>query len=89
VLFWEAANGKVPKGTAIIFADRNRFNLDLDNLLMVSRAELLVMNHSGLIFDNADATKVGKTIADIKIKIRERKIGMKKRKKSRTKGDKK
>jgi hypothetical protein len=82
IIIWEKAHGKVPKGNAIIFADGNRLNLKLENLLMVSRAELAVMNRSGLISDNAEITKVGKTIADIKIKISERKRGMKKRKKS-------
>jgi hypothetical protein len=79
ILIWEAANGKVPKGHAIIFADKNRLNLALENLLMVSRGELAVMNHTGLIYDDADSTKTGKTIADIKIKIADRKRGMKKR----------
>jgi hypothetical protein len=82
VVIWEAANGKVPKGKAIIFADGNRLNLKLENLLMVSRAELAVMNRWRLIYPDTDMTKIGKTIADIKIKISERKKGMKKRKKS-------
>jgi hypothetical protein len=83
VLVWEAATGKVPKGNAIIFADGNRLNLKLKNLLMVSRAELAVMNHLGLISTSAEITKVGKTIADIKIKISERKKGIKKSKRVR------
>jgi hypothetical protein len=83
IIIWEKAHGKVPKGNAIIFADGNRLNLKLKNLLMVSRAELAVMNHLGLISTNAEITKVGKTIADIKIKIAERKKGIKKSKRSK------
>jgi hypothetical protein len=79
ILIWEAANGKVPDGNVIIFADGNKLNFAPDNLLMVSRAELAVMNHLGLIYDDADSTKSGKTIADIKIRMSERKKRMKKK----------
>lgn len=44
VWLWEQANGKKPRGTAVIFRDGNNRNFDLDNLLLVTRAELLVMN---------------------------------------------
>ena len=44
VWLWEQANGKKPKGTAVIFADGNNRNFDQDNLLLVTRAELLAMN---------------------------------------------
>jgi hypothetical protein len=47
------------------------------------------MNRLGFISANADLTKAGKTIADIKIKIADRKRGMKKIKKSRSNGDRK
>jgi hypothetical protein len=83
IIIWEKAHGKVLKGSVVIFADGNRLNLKLKNLLMVSRAELAMMNHLGLISTNAEITKVGKTIADIKIKISERKKGMNKKAKSK------
>lgn len=44
VWIWEQANGKRPRGTAVIFKDGNIRNFDLDNLLLVTRAELLAMN---------------------------------------------
>lgn len=44
VWIWEQANGKKPRGTAVIFKDGNIRNFDLDNLLLVTRAELLTMN---------------------------------------------
>jgi len=73
VAVWEAANGKAPKGHAIVFADGDRRNFDLDNLLLVSRAELCVMNHLGLISFNKNLTEIGKTVADIKLLIGRRK----------------
>jgi hypothetical protein len=76
-LIWEAANGPVPEGHIVIFADRNKSNFDLDNLLLASRKELVVMNRKRLIFPDKDLTKTGKTVADMILLIgdRERKIG--------------
>jgi hypothetical protein len=77
---WEKANGPVPEGHVIIFADGNKLNLDLDNLLLVSRKELGVMNHLGFHFNDKDLTKIGKNIVHIKMLIK-RKLWQKKRNK--------
>jgi hypothetical protein len=70
---WEEANGrKVPRGHVVIFADGNKRNFDLDNLILVSRSELSVMNHLGLISPQGDLTRIGKSIADIKLLIGKR-----------------
>ncbi|MDR1239568.1 MAG: HNH endonuclease [Treponema sp.] len=79
VAIWEKAHGPVPKGHAIMFADGNKSNLRLSNLLMVSRKNIGVMNRFGLIFDHKDLTRAGKTIADIKILIAKRTKGGKSR----------
>jgi hypothetical protein len=73
VVIWEKANGKIPKGHVIIFGDGNTRNFALDNLILVSRAELGVMNRCGLIYKHKDLTAVGKTIADVKMAIGKRK----------------
>lgn len=44
VWIWEQAHGPKPKGTAVIFRDGNNRNFNLDNLLLVTRTELLAMN---------------------------------------------
>ena len=41
---WEQENGPIPKAHNIIFKDRNTLNCNLDNLEMVSNAELLNRN---------------------------------------------
>jgi hypothetical protein len=82
-LIWEKANGKIPRGGVIIFADGNKLNIRLNNLLLVSRSELSVMNHLGLISDNKKLTEIGKSIADIKLMIADRKRQIKKSKKLR------
>jgi hypothetical protein len=70
-LIWEAANGPVPKGHIVIFADKNKQNFDLDNLLLVSRKELGVMNRLCLITPDKDLTKTGKAVANIHLLIKE------------------
>lgn len=44
VWLWEFYNGAVPKGNAITFRDGNKLNCSLENLIMVSREELLQLN---------------------------------------------
>jgi hypothetical protein len=73
IIIWEKANGLVPEGSVLIFADRNRLNVTLENLLLVSRSELAIMNRRGLITSNSELTKTGIIVADIHLKIGERK----------------
>lgn len=47
VWLWEQAHGPRPKGTAVVFRDGDTRNFDPDNLLLVTRAELLAMNLHG------------------------------------------
>lgn len=68
-VIWENAHGKIPKGCKIIFADGNKLNLNLDNLLLVTCNELARMNQEGLIKKDADLTKTGLALAKLKIKM--------------------
>lgn len=72
---WEQTNGVIPEGHAVIFGDGNRFNFDLNNLLLVSRRQLLFLNRKHLIQNDAELTRVGLVIADIHQKISERRMG--------------
>lgn len=47
VWLWEGEHGKVPPKHAVIFKDGDRLNCVLDNLMLVSRSELLSMNLHG------------------------------------------
>ncbi|MDR0639231.1 MAG: HNH endonuclease [Spirochaetaceae bacterium] len=89
IAIWEAANGPVPQGHVVIFADGNKSNFDLDNLLLVSRQEFMIMNHLKLIFPDKEATKAGKLVADLILLINRKKreaaqVGAAKRKKENT-----
>ncbi len=72
VLLWEEQNGPVPKGHALVFGDGNKLNFNLDNLILVTRAQLAVLNKHKLIQKDADLTRTAVVIADLKIKIGQR-----------------
>jgi hypothetical protein len=74
LVIWEAANGPLPKNHVVIFADSNRLNMDLDNLLLISRQELAVMNRFGLISTNPKLTKIGLLAAKLKMLIRKHEL---------------
>lgn len=44
LLIWEEANGPLPSGCAVSFLDGNKQNLALENLQLVTRAELMERN---------------------------------------------
>lgn len=67
ILIWEDVNGPLPEGHAVLFADGNKTNFDLDNLVLVSRRELLVLNQQQLIQPDADLTKTGLNVAKLMI----------------------
>lgn len=73
IVLWEEHNGKVPKNCALIFLDNNKENIVLENLALVSRAELLVINRSKLKSESPEITKVGINIAKVKYVINKRK----------------
>lgn len=45
---WEESNGKIPAGMNLIFKDNNPLNVKLDNLMLVTRAENMIINHAGV-----------------------------------------
>ena len=66
-LAWEEANGKIPHGHFVISLDRNPANASPDNLYLISRAELGVMNSLNLFSTDPDATKLGLAVAKMRI----------------------
>lgn len=74
-VIWEKENGPLPRGHAIIFADGNKLNLDINNFILVTRAQLLIMNTKNLKKNDRELTKVGVNIARVYERIAERKKG--------------
>ena len=60
---YEKYNGKIPKGYSVIFADSNKTNFDIDNLIIARDKDKLVAKNKHLIFDDAELTKTGLLIA--------------------------
>jgi hypothetical protein len=74
-VMWEEANGPVPRGHAVLFADGDRQNITLDNLILVTKSQLARLNQNHLISENPELTKSGIIVVDIIGKIAERKRG--------------
>lgn len=62
---YEKEHGKIPDGYNVMFADKNRLNFDINNLILVSKSEDLIMNRNKLIFENQELTRTGYLIAKI------------------------
>lgn len=70
---YEKEKGKIPKGYNLIFADGNKQNFHLDNLILVSNAELFIINQKGLYKQDKELTKVGVTVAKVLDRVNKRK----------------
>lgn len=64
-LIWEEVNGPVPDGYRLLFLNGNRQDIRLDNLELVSNAQLLILNRQRLIKQDPNITKIGVTVAKI------------------------
>ena len=69
---YEQHYGEIPKDYNVIFADRNIQNFDINNLVLVSKAEMLILNNNKLIFEDKELTKVGVNIAKVIDKTKKR-----------------
>lgn len=72
-ILWEKNNGPIPEKHKLIFADGNRQNICLDNLILVSYAEAFIMNQKRLFKKDKDLTKSGVAVAKILDKVNKRK----------------
>ena len=70
---YEKEKGEIPKGYNLIFADGNKQNLNLDNLILVSNSELFIMNQKGLYKQDKELTKSGAIVAKVLDKVNKRK----------------
>ena len=71
IIWEEHYKKKIPRGSVIIFADSDKSNLSIENLICVTRNELKVLNKCGLIKNDVELTKTGLNIAKIRIKLAE------------------
>ena len=67
-VIYEERYGPIKKNCKIIFKDKNRLNLDVDNLALVSNSEELILNQENLIYSSKKLTEAGILVAKIKDK---------------------
>ncbi len=73
-MIWEQENGKIPQGYVVMFKDGDKLNTDIDNLMLVSRKVLAVMNKRGLYKSGYRETAA--LMAELKIKANEKRRGV-------------
>lgn len=64
-LLWEQHYGKIPDGYVVVFADQDKTNFELDNLILVERSALLTARTQHIIFSNPELTKTGLLVAKL------------------------
>lgn len=65
---WESENGPTPKGMVVAFKDSNKLNCEPENLMLISRAELLRLNKYGYK-DTPDELKPS-VLAMVKLEVK-------------------
>ena len=68
VVVWEKHNGPKPKGHAITFRDNNNQNCEYENLMLLTKRELLQINRNGHGKVEPELKDTVKALADLQIK---------------------
>ena len=69
---WEEVNGPIPEDCVLIFKDGNTDHIELDNLMLVTKQERLIMARNHLFNESADLTETGAILAKVIQKTTER-----------------
>ena len=65
-LIWEQTNGPIPDGYIVIFKDGDKSNFNLDNLMLITKAENAVLNQSHLRSSEPEFMETTILLADLK-----------------------
>ena len=66
---YEKHYGSIPSGSIVIFGDGDKSNLSIDNLILVTRSQLVRLNQNHLIQDDVELTKTAINVVDLMCKI--------------------
>lgn len=69
---WKRSGREIPENSVLIFADGDKTNVTLDNLMLISRGQLAVMNRHNLMYKDKELNKVALNIVEMMMKIKER-----------------
>ena len=82
-LVWEAGHGEIPKGYVVLFLNQDKSDCRLDTLALLHRKRLGVVNRMGLLRENAELTRTGLAVAELKCKASDMKRRMKEQEEGR------
>lgn len=68
---WQQEHGDIPKGYALIHMNGVSTDDSIDNLMLISRTELLRLNQDGLFSNDVECNQVAVNIAKVKAKMSE------------------
>lgn len=68
---YEQHYGPIPKNHLVIFADGDKTNFELDNLVLLSRREFLYMSSRNMFYNNKELTYTSINLARLLLKIGE------------------
>lgn len=68
-VIYESHHGPIPKGSTVIFGDGDKSNLSIDNLILVTRSQLALLNKNRLIQNDVELTKTAINVVDLMSKI--------------------
>lgn len=69
---WKKHYGEVPKDCLVVSKDQNDLNVSLDNLMLLKKSELLILNKNKKLTNCAEANQANVSIVRIQNLIRER-----------------
>lgn len=71
-ILWEDVHGEIPSEHKLLFIDGDRLNISLNNLVLITSAQMLILNRKGLIYNDPELTKTGVNIAQVLEKMGQR-----------------
>lgn len=71
LLIWTKANGPIPEGYVLRFADGNKMNVSLDNLFLTSRRVLTSVVKRGMDYDDPELKKTVHNLAELELTIKD------------------
>jgi hypothetical protein len=70
-LIWAEANGSIPEGYVLRFADGNKMNVTLDNLFLTSRRVMTSVVKRGMDYDDPELNKTAHNLAELELAIKD------------------
>jgi hypothetical protein len=71
-VLWEAAHGEIPKGCRIVFADGDRENFAIENLVAVPVKQAAIINRIGIPYSDAETLTSAVAVASVIVAVAER-----------------